>query len=251
MTFTYLICLVVSVSECLSFSSFFQASGGILQSLDLSRCKQLTDLGLMGLESRSHRASLASLNLSDLPRCSTASLAFLCLGLGRSKKEQQVFLKARFLRRRARAKQALLEGGFLLKTKPGAAQEEEEESSGEEDESGSEFEDSASRQSSVGTSNDGVGVKKKRPKPKLPSMALFKYGKPKDAEKAPPSDEWEATAPTQAPEIPPLNIYAVGCERYTFLLLASVENISCILILSSSTFHNKFFLFYFLFLFLS
>jgi len=189
----------------------------MLQSLDLSRCKQLTDLGLMGLESRSHRASLATLNVSDLPRCSTASLAFLCLGLGRSKKEQQVFLKARFLRRRARAKQALLEGGFLLKTKPTAAAadeaEDEESSDEDEDESGSEFEDTASRQSATRASGEGVGVKKKRPKPKLPSMALFKYGKPRDAEKAPPSDEWEATAPTQAPKIPPLNIYAVKCGR--------------------------------------
>ena len=186
-----------------------------MQSLDLSRCKQLTDLGLMGLESRSHRASLATLNLSDLPRCSTASLAFLCLGLGRSKKEQQVFLKARFLRRRARAKQALLEGGFLLKTKPTAvaAEEDEESSDEDEDESGSEFEDTASRQSDTRASGEGGGVKKKRPRPKLPSMALFKYGKPKDAEKAPPSDEWEATAPTQAPKIPPLNIYAVKCGR--------------------------------------
>lgn len=163
----------------------------------------------MGLESRSHRASLATLNLSDLPRCSTASLAFLCLGLGRSKKEQQVFLKARFLRRRARAKQALLQGGFLLKSKPTAAAAEED----EEDARGSEFEDTASRQSGTRASGEGGGVKKTRPKPKLPSMALFKYGKPKDAEKAPPSDEWEATAPTQAPKIPLLNIYAVNCGR--------------------------------------
>ena len=56
---------------------------------------QVTDLGLMGLRARGHRTTLRSLKCSHLPRTTTAGVAFLAEGLGRSKKEQQGFLRAR------------------------------------------------------------------------------------------------------------------------------------------------------------
>lgn len=159
----------------------------MLQHLNLSRCKQVTDLGLMGLESRSHRASLASLDLAALPRCTTSGLAFVGLGVGRSKKEQQTFLRARFGRRVARAKRALLAGGFVLAANATRL------AAGDDDADASESEVAAKQP--------------QRPRPKLPSAAAFKYGKPKVAEAL--ADEWAATAPPQAPKIPPLNVYAV------------------------------------------
>jgi hypothetical protein len=131
-------------------------------------------------------------------------LAFVGVGLGRSKNQQQTFLRARFLRRVATAKRALLAGGFLLADKPvrlaagdeGGDEDEEEEGEG-----------------AVRATGDVVETK--RPKAKLPSAALFKYGKPKAA--AAFADEWAATAPPQAPKIPPLDVYAVRW-RDPFLL---------------------------------
>ena len=152
-----------------------QAAGGILQHLDLSGCRQVTDLGLMGLESRSHRASLASVRLIGLPRCTTAGLAFVALGVGRSKKEQQSFLRHRYRRRVARAKKALLETGFLLKGGAGALAEKEDSEENSEEEEGEE-------EGKEGVLGDEHRSKAKTKRATLPSAAAFKYGKAKAAD---------------------------------------------------------------------